>query len=132
MKNQILVALAAIQKRIESRRGEKTFEELLESNKTELAVLGEKFKISEEEALFFAGICIRFSEQNSEVISISDLVYALEVNHFEVLLHQIFLKSLVEKEILIEFKTEDHANPYIYELKAKTFAVNIKLRDHFN
>ncbi len=135
MKNQTLQSLAVIYRRIQnSRSNNGSFQEIMESNKTEINFLANKFNLREEEALLLAGSCICTIERNSPEFGVDDLANKLDVNNFEILLYQKHLKSLVEKEFLVEFPKECHRHcrglKFAVDMMNKEFALHASLNEH--
>lgn len=135
MKNQTLQSLAVIYKRIQNSRGDKiSFHEILEINKTEINFLADKFDLKGEEAVLLAGSCIYTIDRNSPEFDIDDLANSLDVSNFEILLHQKYLKSLVEKKILLELpkdrKYRDGSLQFAVDVMNKEFALHTSLSEH--
>lgn len=134
MKNQTLQTLAVIRKRLDNSRGNYTFEEVLENNKTEINFLSSKFNLKKEEALFLAASCIRTIENRSKEFDIDGLSCVLEVNNFEILLYQKHLTSLIEKQLLVEYQKDCNRNcrysKSAIELLNKEFMLHSSLGEH--
>lgn len=135
MKNQTLQTLAVIYRRIQNNRHDNfSFQEIIDGNRAEIDFLVNKFKLKDEEALLLAGVCIYTIDRNSCEFDITDLASKLEVNNFEILLQQKYLKSLVEKGFLVEFPKGCNRNCHNFkpaiDIMNKDFALHTSFGEH--
>lgn len=132
MENKIVRALYTIHNRLEELRDLITFKEVLELNLPEIDFLATHFKLDKEEALMLAASCIRTVVHVSYKFDYKDLADILVMDNFEVLLQYKCLKSLVEKDFLIEIAKTNYPIKSAIDLQNKDFVLHHSLSAHIN